>query len=53
MTKTTIIFFAIFILVALGWVALVEWADWSTVAAGIVSFVVGGAAFGLYIKYKN
>jgi len=53
MSKITIIFFAIFIAVALGWVALVEWADWSTIAAGIVAFVVGGAAFGLYIKYKN
>lgn len=52
MTKTTIIFFAIFILVALGWVALVEWADWSTIAAGIASFVVGGAAFYLYIRFK-
>ena len=52
MTKITIIFFALFILVSLGWVALVEWADWSTIAAGIVSFVVGGAVFGLYIKYK-
>lgn len=52
MTNTTIIFFLIFIAVALGWVALVEWADWSTIAAGIVSFVVGGAVFGLCIKYK-
>lgn len=52
MTKTTIIFFAIFILVALGWVALVEWLDWTTLSAGIVAFVLGGAAFGLYIKYK-
>lgn len=52
MTKTIIVFFLIVILIMGGWIALVEWADWSTIAAGIASFVVGGAAFYLYIKFK-
>ena len=51
-TKTIIIFFIIAALVAGVWIALVEWADWSTIAAGIASFVVGGAAFYLYIRFK-
>lgn len=50
--KTIGIFGLIFLLIAGGWIALVEWADWSTIAAGIASFVVGGAAFYLYIRFK-
>lgn len=51
-TKTIIIFFIIAALVAGGWIALVELANFPTLWAGILSFSVGAGITYLYQRFK-
>jgi len=52
MTKTIIVFFLIVILIACGWIALVELAGFKTLWAAVLSISVGAATFYLYQRFK-
>ena len=51
-TKTIIIFFLIVILIAGGWIALVELAGMKILWAALLSISVGAGAFYLYQRFK-
>lgn len=52
MTKTIIIFFLIAIVVAGGWIALVELAGFKTLWAAVLSISVGAVILYLYQRFK-
>ena len=52
MTKTIIVFFLIVILIAGGWIALVELAGFKTLWAAVLSISVGAAILYLYQRFK-
>ena len=51
-TKTIIVFFIIAVLIAGGWIALVELANFPTLWAGLLSFSVGAGIAYLYQRFK-
>ena len=51
-TKTIIIFFLITILIAGGWIALVELANFSAFLAGVLSISAGAGITYLYQRFK-
>ena len=50
--RTIIVFFIISVLIAGGWIALVELAGFKTLWAALLSISVGAGAFYLYQRFK-
>ena len=50
--RTIIVFFIISVLIAGGWIALVELAGMKTLWAALLSISVGAGAFYLYQRFK-